>query len=518
MGTLISNPNSKPIRAVEYVRMSTEHQQYSIDNQTAAIRGYAAEHAMEVVRTYNDAARSGLTINNRKGLKQLIRDVESGAADFSAILVYDVSRWGRFLDVDESAYYEYRCRRASIGVHYCAEQFANDGSISSDLLKALKRAMAREFSRELSAKVFAGKCRLVELGFRQGGHAGYGLRRLLIDAERRPKGFLKWGEKKSILTDRVILVPGPPEEVAVVREVFRLFADERVVPEAIAVRLNQQGILNEQGRPWSRFNIDDMVTNPKYVGTNVTHRTSFKLRTKLVRNHPDLWVKRERAFEAIIDIDTFARAAVVRAARTKRFTTDELLDGLKDLLKRAGELSVSLIDETPSMPSSTTYRKRFGSIRAAYCRIGYERPGNFEHCDSTSRLFQLKATSLERLVTELRGVGASVTFGRHRNLFIINGQFSVLFGFARCRVTDSYQEDHWTLNLSSNFKPDLFLIMRMARDNEHMLDYYLIPRLAEFPSPRFEIRMHNGFFDAYRFPDLEFLKALCRQTAIPETQ
>ena len=200
--------------------MSTEHQHYSIDNQAATIREYAADHNMEVVRTYSDAARSGLTIQNRSGLQQLIRDVESPGPDFSAVLVYDISRWGRFLDVDESAYWEYRCRRARIDVHYCAEPFANDGSISSDLLKALKRAMAREYSRELSAKVFAGKCRLVELGFRQGGHAGYGLRRLLIDSERRPKGFLKWGEKKSIMTDRVILVPGPPEEVAIVREVF----------------------------------------------------------------------------------------------------------------------------------------------------------------------------------------------------------------------------------------------------------------------------------------------------------
>ena len=110
-----------------------------------------------------------------------------------------------------------------------------------------------------------------------------------------------------------------------------------------------------------------------------------------------------------------------------------------------------------------------------------------------------------------------MTTGSHRNLLVINGQFTVLFGFSRCRVTDSCKEAHWTMNLSSNFKPDLFLIMRMARDNEHALDYYVIPRLAELPSPRFEIRQHNGFdLDTYRFKDLEFLKALCRQTAIPE--
>mgnify|MGYP006201013309 CR=1 FL=1 len=45
-----------------------------------------------------------------------------------------------------------------------------------DHAQASKRAMAGEYSRELSAKVFAGQCRLIELGFRQGGPAGYGLR------------------------------------------------------------------------------------------------------------------------------------------------------------------------------------------------------------------------------------------------------------------------------------------------------------------------------------------------------
>ena len=114
-------------------------------------------------------------------LQQLIKDVESGSADFTIILVYDVSRWGRFQDADESAYYEYRCRRAGIQVPYCAEQFENDGSPVSTIVKGVKRAMAGEYSRELSAKVFAGQCRLIELGFRQGGPAGFGLRRVLID-------------------------------------------------------------------------------------------------------------------------------------------------------------------------------------------------------------------------------------------------------------------------------------------------------------------------------------------------
>src|SRR3546814_15924340 len=94
----------------------------------------------------------------------LFRSVQSGTADFTVILVYDVSRWGRFQDADESAYYEYICKRAGIAVIYCAEQFENDGSPVSTIVKGVKRAMAGEYSRELSNKVFAGQCRLIEIG------------------------------------------------------------------------------------------------------------------------------------------------------------------------------------------------------------------------------------------------------------------------------------------------------------------------------------------------------------------
>jgi DNA invertase Pin-like site-specific DNA recombinase len=180
----------KKVRAAEYVRMSTEHQKYSTENQGDAIRAYAERHHMEIVRTYSDAGKSGLKIEGRDALKRLIDDVEGRATDFDVILVYDISRWGRFQDADESAYYEYICRRNGISVHYCAEQFDNDGSPVSTIVKGVKRAMAGEYSRELSAKVFAGQCRLIELGYRQGGMAGYGLRRMRVDQHGVQQGIL----------------------------------------------------------------------------------------------------------------------------------------------------------------------------------------------------------------------------------------------------------------------------------------------------------------------------------------
>lgn len=191
--------------------------------QVEVIAAYAAIRNLVIVQAYTDAGKSGLRLEGRNALRQLIDDVQNGRANFSTVLVYDVSRWGRFQDTDESAYYEFICKQAGVSVQYCAEQFENNGSLIATIVKGIKRAMAAEFSRELSVKVLEGQKRLSRLGFRRGGTPGYGLRRLLVDEHRQPKGVLKFGQEKHLQTDRVILVPGPPCEVATVRNIFHLF-------------------------------------------------------------------------------------------------------------------------------------------------------------------------------------------------------------------------------------------------------------------------------------------------------
>jgi DNA invertase Pin-like site-specific DNA recombinase len=94
--------------------MSTEHQQYSLENQSVAIQVYAESHGFEVVRTYSDEARSGVVIHQRPGLIQLLKDVVSKTLRCGEILVYDVSRWGRFQDTDESAHYEFLCKSSCL--------------------------------------------------------------------------------------------------------------------------------------------------------------------------------------------------------------------------------------------------------------------------------------------------------------------------------------------------------------------------------------------------------------------
>jgi hypothetical protein len=75
--------------------MSTEHQRYSTENPGDAIRQYAEQRSLEVVRTYADEGKSGPRLDGRDALQRLIQDVQTGDADFSTILVYDVTHWGR---------------------------------------------------------------------------------------------------------------------------------------------------------------------------------------------------------------------------------------------------------------------------------------------------------------------------------------------------------------------------------------------------------------------------------------
>jgi DNA invertase Pin-like site-specific DNA recombinase len=253
--------------------MSTEHQRYSPENQSDAIRRYAELLGIEIVRTYSDLGRSGLTVSKRAGLKTLLDDVDKGRHDFSVLLVYDVSRWGRFQDADESAYYEYVCKRANVRVHYCAEQFENDGSLSSTLLKTIKRSMAAEYSRELSVRVFAGQSRLVELGFWQGGTAGFGLRRVLVGLDGRVKQVLAYGERKNIQNDRVILTPGPEREVEVVRQIFDLYTVAGIGIKKIARILNERGVQPDRGRRWTKDAVYSLLKNPNMLArTSTTER------------------------------------------------------------------------------------------------------------------------------------------------------------------------------------------------------------------------------------------------------
>lgn len=505
----------KRARAAEYVRMSTDHQKYSTENQADTIRQYAAARAFDVVKTYADEGKSGLSIDGRDALKRLIDDVESGQAEFDTILVYDVSRWGRFQDADESAYYEYICKRAGISVQYCAEQFENDGSPIATIVKGVKRAMAGEYSRELSVKVFAGQGRLVELGFRQGGQPGYGLRRALIDQTRTFKGELRPGEHKSIQTDRVVLVAGPDDEVAVVREIYRRFVENLVPERQIADQLNARGVAREFGCPWTRGTVHQVLINEKYIGNNVWNRVSFKLKKKRVHNSPDMWIRAEGAFPAIVDRHLFDAAQTIIRERSFRMSDEDMLDALRNLRQDRGLLSGLIIDEAEGLPSSSAYRTRFGSLLRAYKLVGYTPRRDYRYVEINRSLRALHPGILSEILNGLRSVGCQLQTVPETELISVDDELTISVVMARCHHTPggSYR---WRLRFDTSLQPDITVVIRMDAANKVPLDYYLLPRI-DIATEKLRLAEDNGLaLDGYRFESLDPFYEFLRPETITE--
>ena len=493
-----------PERAAEYVRMSTEHQRYSTENQSEVIRQYAARRDIEIVRTYADEGKSGLRLEGRNALKRLIADVLSGQADFTTILVCDVSRWGRFQDPDEGGHYEFICKNAGIKVQYCAEQFDNDGSPVSTIVKGVKRAMAGEYSRELSAKVFAGQCRLIELGYRQGGSPGFGLRRCLIDQASVVKGQLARGEHKSIQTDRVILVPGPAEEIEIVRLIYRAFVEEQKSEREIAANLNQRGVHTDLGRAWTRGTVHQILINEKYIGNNVWNRSSFKLKMRHVRNSPNNWRRANGAFTPLVAEATFAAAQSIIEERSRRLANEELLEILRRLLRERGYLSGMLIDEFDTAASSATYRSRFGSLLRAYQLIGFAPTRDYRFLEINRRLRRLHPDVLATVITGIERSGGTVMTDLATDLITVNSEFTLSLVVVRCRQTPAGSL-RWHVHLDTGLLPDVTVAVRMDALNKEALDYYVLPKL-DMTLPRIRLARDNGVsLDSYRFDTLDSL-------------
>jgi hypothetical protein len=358
-----------------------------------------------------------------------------------------------------------------------------------------------------------GQCRLIELGFRQGGAPGFGLRRRLIDEHRNSKGELHRGERKSLQTDRVILVPGPADEVATVRRVYRLFVDEHRPEREIAEFLNHEEIATDLGRPWTRGTVHQLLTNEKYIGHNVFNRVSFKLKSKRVRNPENLWIRADSVYEPIVDPALFARARAIIEERSYRLSDAEMLDLLKRLFDRVGGLSGLTIDEQDDMPSSSTYRSRFGSLIRAYGLVGYRPYRDYRYIEINRALRQLHPKVMATVIAELQANGGTVRRDPSSDLLTINDEFTASVVIARCRQTQTGAY-RWRIRLDAGLLPDITVAVRMDAPNRSPLDYYLFPKI-DVVTGRLRLAEENGLsLDAYRFDALDLFYSLAARVPL----
>jgi DNA invertase Pin-like site-specific DNA recombinase len=487
------------------MRMSTDMQRYSIENQARAIHAYAAEHGMTIVREYRDEGRSGLTIRKRPGLTALMDDIRAGHTGFGGILVLDVTRWGRFQNTDEGAFHEFLCWRSGVQVIYVGEPFENDQSPFSMVFKGLKRAMAAEYSRELSAKTSAGQRHLAKLGYRQGAIAGYGLRRLLISADGEAKCLLADGDRKSIITDRIILVPGPPEEVRTVRWIYEQYAAGLDLT-AIARVLNDQGILTHRGKPWVYGTVKTIIDGEKYGGNAVYCRSSKKLAGPLTQNPATEWVRRDGAYEAVVPADLFK---VVRARREQsklHYTDEALLDSVRTVLQKRGRLTGDILDAEPRLVCSHRLAIRFGGLNNLYQRVGYTPPNHRRY-----RLIRAWVStwreSLTAYAREIMEEGGS-TVERNGWVLTVDRCWTVSFLVVH-GVRPAGQMQSW-YNHRQSPSTDVVVFARAVYGEPGPRDYFVLPRVL-FPTwPRCFYTRNGPLVESCRYPSLAILGDLAR--------
>jgi hypothetical protein len=253
--------------------------------------------------------------------------------------------------------------------------------------------------------------------------------------------------------------------------------------------------------------------NEKYVGNNVYNRISFKLKKKRVRNSPDMWVRRDGAFEPIVEPSLFYMARGIILERARRFTNDEMLQKLKALLDQHTTLSAELIDNTDSMPSSSSYQSRFGSLVAAYRAVGYDPGRDYRYVEANRHLRALYPGFVDDVVKKLEALGASITRMDDSGQLLVNGEYTAEIIFTRCTQTPAGPL-RWLIDLDRSLAPDITVVVRMDTANQVPMDFYFLPRIDMAASVA-RLGDNNGFaIDTYRFHDVAYFVKLAARAEI----
>lgn len=491
-------------RAAQYLRMSSDRQELSIAVQKAAIEDYARTQGVALVATYEDAARSGLRIANRPAMRQLMADVANEHCPFDVVLVYDISRWGRFQNTDASAYYDYHCRLHGVEVVYVAEAFGTDASPFGALIKNLKRAMAAEYSRELGVKVRAGMQRLVQRGFKMGGVPSLGLARQVVAQDGSPKMLLGRYERKALQTDHVKLVPGPPDEVALLQRIFREYATTDISMAGLAHALANEGVLRPDGRPFTADTVRTLLKSEHFTGNYVWGRHRVLHDGARVRVPRSQQVRLDASVTPLVD-EALWRAVQdkLQRRRGQQRTREQLIDQLGAALRAAPGMGCSQLPGH-GCANAQTYVRYFGSYAAAKALALRQagQPGSeaaespkgerFRRSHALGRQFQADLAQL------LREAGAHVTYGpKQCALRVDDAVIQIQLAWRRGHT----RADAWYVQRLAKRAWDFLLVMRMNDDGtgrdffllQHGSDPLLPTYIGEYTAPHVEaMRLDNS--------------------------
>ncbi len=370
----VENPDTpKRVRAIAYYRHSAQdRQENSIPIQRDQVREWADKNGVEIIHEFSDAGKSGLNSEDRPAFTEMMEEWVTKRTDFAYILCLDVSRWGRFQDIDLSAQFSAQCKKHRKQVIYTSIGKPREDDPLYPVYVQFERFRAAQYSRELSDKVWRGCVKIVEQGYWAGGSPPYATQRLLLDEKREPLQKLNPGQRKGIQNQRVTLVEGDPAQVATIQRIFHEFVDDGHSEYKIAEGLNHDGVLSPGGRRWGAGSVLSRIRNETYLGTLLYNKTSSKLKTPTVQNPVEKWIRTPEAFEGIISNDLFEQAQKILEERRRKYDPDRMLLQLQAMFKQFGMTRSTLTRTQAEMLPASSYARQFGSWDNAFQQLHKE--------------------------------------------------------------------------------------------------------------------------------------------------
>ena len=369
--------NREGKKCVLYPRVSTEMQVdgYSLEGQKNSLKRFADREEMEIVGIYEDAGKSGKSIEGRPAFKKMLSDIKNGL-EIDYILVYKLSRFGRnAADILNSLEFV-----QSYGINLiCIEEGIDSSQTSGKLLISVLSAVAEIERENIIEQTMNGRREKARQGGWNGGFAPYGY-------------YLK---------DNQLLIE--ETEAEAIRIIFDKFANSDVGLGGVAKYLNLQGIKkiprqNGTLETWSSHFIRLILDNPVYCG-KIAYGRRTREKVKGTKNeykqvHTDDYILEDGQHEGIVSEELWQKA------HTKRMAT-----GIKQPSKIGKDRSHLLtgILKCPICGSSMYTNKhawtnKDGTYKEVYYYIcGRNKQERGHHCDYKA---SLRKTDIEPLVIE----------------------------------------------------------------------------------------------------------------------
>lgn len=311
----------KKTKVYTYKRVSTSMQVdgYSLDAQEERITKYAEAFDFEIVGKYEDAGKSGKSIEGRAEFKKMLEDIESNKDGVSYVLVFKLSRFGRnAADVLSTLQF-----MQDYGVNLiCVEDGIDSSKDAGKLMISVLSAVAEIERENILVQTMEGRRQKAREGKWNGGFAPYGY--------TLNNGKLEIEES----------------EAEAIRLIFDKYANTDMGANGIAKYLGQQGIMKEERQNgksplFSSSLIRQILDNPVYngkiaYGRRRNEKISGSRQYHIVKQ--DDYMVFDGIHEAIIDDDTWEKVQEKRKMQAKRYEhvnkgRDEKIHLLSGLLR-----------------------------------------------------------------------------------------------------------------------------------------------------------------------------------------